>query len=182
MKILDKLFKKQSDLPSQLSKESAGRLMLMGILVSSPIIFDDEWTDYKIRKGQTFELIILSTLLVLRKFRELKPQNYYEFEEDLLSQIHLFARQEQIIQLLPVDFADFMNSRFILYDNEFSTDVEGQVKLPAHTAYNLFEKPLLKNSGMSEDLFKIMELQIKFQSYYKQLLMNLEFLISKKYA
>lgn len=182
MNIFDKIFKKQAALPSQLDKESAGKLMLIGILVSSTIIFDDEWTGYKRRKGQTFELIILSTLLVLRKFREFKPQCYNEFEEDLFDQIHQFARQEQIIQMLPVDFADFINSRFILYDEEFTSDEYDSVQLPAHTTYNLFDRPLLKDSGMCDDLFKVMELQIKFQPYYKRLMMNFDLMISKKYA
>lgn len=182
MNILDKLFKKQSDLPNQLDNESPGKLMLMGILVSSTIMFEDEWTGYKKRKGQTFELIILSTLLILRKFREIRPLNYNVFEEDIFNQIHLFARQEQIIQMLPVDFADFMNSRFILYDDEFSTDEEGQVKFPVHTVYNLFEKPLLRNSGICEDLFQLMKVQIKFQTYYERLMVNLDFMISKKYT
>lgn len=182
MSIFDKMFRKQNQLPTQLANEGPGKLMLIGILVSSTVIFNDEWTDYKKRKGQTLELIILSTLLILRKFRELKPRYYNEFEEDLFEQINLFARQEQIIQMVPVDFADFINSRFVLYDDEFTTDEYEQVKLPAHTAYNLFEKPLLKNSGMCEDIFKVIELQIKFQSFYKRLLMNFEFMISKKYA
>jgi hypothetical protein len=182
MNIFDKLLKKQSAIPNQLDIESPGKLMLMGILTSSTIIFDDAWTDYKKRKGQTFELIILSTLLILRKFREIRPQYYIVFEEDFFKQIQLFAIQEQIIQMLPVDFANFINSRFILYDDEFSYDDENQVKLPGHTAYNLFERPLLKNSGLCEDLFKLMELQIKFQSYYKQLMLSLDFMISKKYA
>lgn len=182
MNIFDKLFKKQSALPNQLDNESPGKLMLIGILTASTVIFNDEWTGYKKRKGQTFELIILSTLLILRKFRELKPQQYNVFEEDLFNQIHQFARQEQIIPMLPVDFADFVNSRFILYDDEFSIDEKEQVKLPAHTVYNLFEKPLLKESGITADLFKVVMMQIKFQAYYKQLMVSLDFMISKKYA
>lgn len=182
MNILDKLFKKEPALPPQLNNESAGKLMLIGMLVSSTIIFDDEWTDYKKRKGQTFELIILSTLLILRKFREIRPLKYNVFEEDIFNQIHLFARQEQIIQMLPVDFADFINSRFILYDDEFSTDEDGEVKFPVHTVYNLFEKPLLRNSGICEDLFQLMQVQIKFQTYYERLMVNLDFMISKKYS
>lgn len=179
--MFNKLFKKQSNSPNPLDNESAGKLMLMGILMSSPIIFDDEWMDYKKRKGQTFELIILSTLLILRKFRRALPQHYNEFEQDLFLQIHLFARQEQILDLLPGDFADFVNSRFVLYDDEFSVDEDEQVKFPVHTVFNFFEKPLLKNSGVCEDLFKVMETQIKFKSYYERLMMNYDFMISKKY-
>lgn len=139
--MFDKFFKKQSGQQDPLNNESAGRLMLMGILTSSTIIFDDEWSDYKKRKGQTFELIILSTLLILRKFRETLPRHYSGFEEDLFTQIHIFARQEQIIEKLPCDFADFINSRFVLYDDEFSVDEDEQVKFPVHTVYNLFETP-----------------------------------------
>jgi len=182
MNIFDKLLKKQPTVINQLDNESPGKLMLMGILTSSTIIFDDAWTDYKKRKGQTFELIILSTLLILRKFREIRPRYYNVFEEDFFKQIQLFALQEQITQMLPIDFADFINSRFILYDDEFSYDDEDQVKLPGRTAFNLFERPLLKNSGICEDLFKMMEFQIKFQSYYQQLMWGLDFMVSKKYA
>ncbi len=182
MSILDKLFRKQTATTNPLDNESAGNLMLMGILTSSPIIFDDKWTNYKNRKGQTFELIILSTLLILRKFKSVKPQYYQVFEEDLFNQIHKFARQEQIIQMLPIDFADFINSRFALYDNEFSVDDDQQVKIPVHTVFNLFEKPLLKDSGMCLDLFKVMKVQIKFQVYYKHLLTGIDFMISKKYS
>lgn len=182
MNIFDKLIKKQSPAMNQLSNESPGKLMLMGILTSSTLIFDDSWTDYKRRKGQTFELIILSTLLILRKFREIRPRYYKVFEEDFFKQIQLFAMQEQIIQMLPVDFADFVNSRFVLYDDEFSYDDENHVKLPGHTAFNLFEKPMLKNSGLCEDLFKVIELQIKFKAYYQQLMLGMDFMISKKFA
>jgi len=181
MSIFDKLFKKESDFPSQFGNESAGKLMLIGILVTSPIIFDDEWTNYKKRKGQTFELIILSTLLILRKFRKICPHHYNEFEGDFFNQIHLFVQQEQIIQMLPSDFVDFINSRFVLYDDEFSVDEQEEVKFPVQTVYNLFEKPLLKDSGICEDLFKIMETQIKFQSYYEQLMISFDLMISKKY-
>jgi hypothetical protein len=182
MNIFDKLLKRQSPVTNQLDNESPGKLILMGILTSGTIIFDDAWTDYKKRKGQTFELIILSTILILRKFREIRPRHYNVFEEDFFKQIQLFAIQEQIIQMLPIDFADFINSRFVLYDDEFSYNDENQVKLPGHTAFNLYERPLLKNSGLCEDLFKVMELQIKFQSYYQQLMLGLDFMISKKYA
>ena len=182
MKILDKIFKKPATMPDQLDNESPGNLMIIGILVASTLIFDDEWTDYKKRKGQTFELIILSTLLILRKFKELKPQHYDEFEEDIFNKIHSFARQEQIIEMLPVDFADFINTRFVLYDDEFSTDEYEHVKLPARTVYNLFERPLVKDSGSTTDLFKMGMMQIKFLAYYKQLIVSLDFMISRKYA
>ena len=137
MSILNKLFGKQTATTNPLDNESAGNLMLMGIITSSSIIFDDKWTNYKSRKGQTFELIILSTLLILRKFKTVKPQYYQRFEADLFNQIHKFARQEQIIQILPIDFADFINSRFALYDNEFSYDDDQDVKIPVRTVYNL---------------------------------------------
>ena len=179
MGILDKLFKKQTDPSGQWDNESPGKFMLLGILVSSPVIFNDEWTNYKNRKGQTFELIILSTLLILRKFREIRPMQYNEFEEDIFMQIHLFASQEQIVQKLPMDFADFINSRFILYNDEFSCDDDQDVKIPVHTVYNLFERPLVKDSGICEDLFKVMEVQMKFQSYYERLLTNFNLMISK---
>jgi len=182
MGILDKLFKKQTDPSGQLDNESPGNLMLMGIITSSTIIFDDKWTDYKKRRGETFELIVLSTLLILRKFKSVKPQYYQKFEEDLFKQIHKFARQEQIIQMLPVDFADFINSRFVLYDDEFSVDDDHQVKTPFRTVYNLFERPLAKDSGVCEDLFKVIEVQIKFKAYYEQLLTSFNFMISKKYS
>ena len=52
MGILDKLFKKQTDPSDQLDNESPGNLMLMGIIASSIIIFDDKWTDYKRRRGR----------------------------------------------------------------------------------------------------------------------------------
>ena len=182
MSILDKLFGKQTAITNPLDNESPGNLMLMGIITSSSIIFDDKWTNYKNRKGQTFELIILSTLLILRKFKSVKPQYYQRFEEDLFNQIHKFARQEQIIQMLPIDFADFINTRFALYDNEFSYDDDQDVKIPVRTVYNLFERPLAKDSGVCEDLFRVMEVQIKFQSYYEQLLTNFNFMISRKYS
>ena len=182
MSLLDKLFRKQIETSNPLDNESPGNLMLMGIITSSPIIFDDKWTNYKNRKGQTFELIILSTLLILRKFESVKPQYYHEFEEDLFDQIHKFARREQIIQMLPIDFADFINTRFVLYDNEFSVDDDQQVKIPVHTVFNLFEKPLLKDSGMCLDIFKVMKVQIKFQIYYKRLYSDFDFMISKKYS
>jgi len=182
MGILDKLFQKQTDPSGQLDNESPGNLMLMGIIASSIIIFDDKWTDYKRRRGETFELIILSTLLILRKFREIRPMQYNKFEEDLFMQIQKFARQEQIIQMLPMDFADFINSRFVLYDDEFSVDDHHQVKTPVHTVYNLFERPLAKDSGVCEDLFKVIEVQIKFKAYYEQLLTSFNFMISKKYS
>lgn len=180
--MFDKFFKKQSDEQDPLKNESAGRLMLMGILTSSPIIFNDVWTDYKKRKGETFELIILSTLLMLRKFRETIPRYYSEFEKDLFTQIHIFARQEQIIENLPCDFSDFINSRFVLYSKEFSVGEDDEIKLPVHTVYNLFEIPLLKDSGVCEDIFKIMETQIKFNNYFKQLVISFNFMVSKKYA
>ena len=182
MSILDKLFRKQTATTNPLDNESPGNLMLMGIITSSPIIFDDKWTNYKNRKGQTFELIILSTLLILRKFETIMPQHYQEFEEDIFNQIHKFARQEQIIQMLPVDFADFINSRFVLYDDEFSVDDDQQVKIPVHTVFNLFEKPLLTDSGICLDLFKVMRVQLKFQVYNKQLQSGFDFMISKKYS
>lgn len=182
MSILDKLFRKQTATTNPLDNESPGNLMLMGIVTSSTIIFDDKWTNYKNRKGQTFELIILSTLLILRKFKSIKPQYYQEFEEDLFNQIHKFAGQEQIIQMLPIDFADFINARFVLYDDEFSVDDDQQVKIPVRTVYNLFETPLAKDSGVCKDLFKVMEVQIKFHSYYERLLTNFNFMISKKYS
>ena len=182
MGILDKIFRKQTATTNPLDNESAGNLMLMGIVTSSPIIFDDKWTDYKKRRGETFELIILSTLLILRKFKSVKPQYYQEFEADIFNQIHKFARQEQIVQMLPIDFADFINSRFVLYDNEFSFDDDQDVKIPVHTVFNLFEKPLLKDSGMCHDLFKVMKVQIKFQLYYKRLYSDFDFMISKKYS
>jgi hypothetical protein len=182
MSIFDKHFKKQPTPSSQLNSESPGKLMLYGILMSSSIIFDDEWTNYKNRKGQTFELIILSTLLILRKFREIRPSKYNEFEEDLFMQIHLFARQEQIIQMLPIDIADFINSRFVLYNDEFSYDDVQDVKIPVHTVYNLFERPLLQDSGICEDLFQVAEVQIKFKGYYEALLTSFDFMISQRYA
>jgi len=182
MGILDKLFRNQTATSNPLDNESPGSLMLMGIITSSSIIFDDKWTDYKKRRGETFELIILSTLLILRKFKSVKPQYYHEFEADIFNQIHKFARQEQIVQMLPIDFADFINSRFALYDNEFSYDDDQDVKIPVRTVYNLFERPLVKASGICEDLFKVMEVQIKFQSYYERLLTNFNLMISKKYS
>lgn len=182
MSILDKFFKKQLSPSDHLGNESPGKLILGGIIVSSPVIFDDEWTNYKNRIGQTFELIILSTLLILRRFREIRPDKYNEFEEDLFMQIHIFARQEQIIQKLPVDFADFINSRFILYDDEFTMDDDQDVKLPVRTVYNLFVKPLSKESGICDDLFKVVEVQMRFNAYYESLMTSFKLMISKKYS
>jgi len=180
--MFDKILEKQSGQQDPLDNESAGKLMLMAILVSSTIIFEDEWIDYKKRKGQTFELITLSTLFILRNFKEIVPRHYSEFEADLFTQIHIFAKEEQIIEKLPCSFVDFINSRFTLYDDEFSLDEEEKVKFPLHTVYNLFEKPLLKDCGICEDLFKVMETQIKFNSFYEALMTNFNFVISKKYA
>ena len=182
MSIFDKMFRKQNQLPTQLANESPGKLMILGIIVTSSEIFGDDAKGFRNRKGQTFELIILSTLLILRRFRKLKPEYYVAFEDDLLDQISLFARQEHIIPMLPVDYAIFVNSRFALYDDEFTLDEDGEVKLPVRTAFNFFERPLTTNGGICDDLFKVLELHVKFPIYYESLLGSLYFMISKKYA
>lgn len=182
MSILSKFFGSESSSRNFLDNESAGKLMLMGILVSCPTLFNDNWTDYTRRKGQTFEVIIFSTLIILRKFRKIRPSHYSKFEEDIFNQIHNFARKEQIISMLPCDFSDFINSRFILYDEEFSFVEDEAVKFPAKTVYNLFEKPLQINSGVCEDLFKIMEIQVKFHSFFEELFKNFDLMILKKYS
>jgi hypothetical protein len=182
MSIFKKLFRKKAQLPTKLADESPGKLMILGIIVMSNEIFGDDSKNFRNRKEQTFELIILSTLLILRRFRKLKPEYYVAFEDDLLDQISLFARQEHIIPMLPVDYAVFVNSRFALYDNEFTLDEDGEVKLPVRTAFNFFERPLTTNGGISDDLFKVLELHVKFPIYYESLLGSLYFMISKKYA
>lgn len=182
MGILDNFFKKEPNTDELLKNHSAGSFMILGMLVSSSIIFNDEWKDYKKRKGETFELMILSTLQILRKFNEIKHSEYSSFEEDLFKQLFNFARQELIIEKLPCDLDDFVNSRFVIYDSEFSLDYDEQVKLPVHTAYNLFVNPLEMNSSKCEDLFKVMELQIKLNAYYEALNINFNFMLSKKYS
>lgn len=176
------MFRKQSQLPTKLANESPGKLMILGIIVASSEIFGEDSKNFRNKKGQTFELIILSTILILRRFRELKPKHYHEFEEDLYNQIYLFAKQEQILQLIPVDFGDFINSRFALYIDEFTLDEDGEVKLPVRTTFNLFVRPLASNSGACDDLFKVLELHVNFPSYYERLIGSLYFMISKKYA
>lgn len=182
MSIFDKIFRKQSQTPKQLDDESAGKLMILGIIVTSCEIFGDDTKDYRNRIGQTFELIILSTILILSKFRELKPKKYDEFEEDLYKQIYIFASQEQIFQMLTVNFKDFINSRFELYADEFSLDEDGEVKLPVRTAFNFFENPLTTNSGLCKDLVKVLELHGNFPFFYERLMQSLYFMIKKKYV
>jgi len=181
MKIINSLFAKRYKEKDQLSGLSAGNLTVMGMLLASSTFFNDDWKNFRNRKDKTFELMILSVIFILKKVKQFRPLYYHEFTDDLFHQFYLFARQEQIIQMLPVDYTTFLESRLIQYNNEFSLDDEGMIKLPGHFAYNLLVHPLSEESGICENLFELMSVQEKILPFYEQLMWNIDAMISLKF-
>ncbi len=181
MKITDSLFHRRQKEKDQLKDLSAGNLCVLGMIMASSTFFNDNWANFRNRKDTTFELMILSVLFVLRKFMEVRPLAYNVFSDDLFNQVYLFAHREQIVQRLPVNYNDFMGSRLFLYNDEFSMDEEGMIKLPGHLAYNLLMHPLLKDSGICENLVELMSVQEKILPFYEQLMCSFDVMISLKY-
>ena len=181
MKIINSLFAKRYKEKDQLSGLSAGNLTVMGMLLASSTFFNDDWKNFRNRKDKTFELMILSVIFILKKVKQVRPLYYHEFTDDLFHQLYLFARQEQIIQMLPVDYTTFLESRLIQYNNEFSLDEEGMINLPGHFAYNLLIHPLSEESGICENLFELMSVQEKILPFYEQLMWNIDAMISLKF-
>jgi len=131
--------------------ENPAQMLLLWILYSSSIVFEDLWLNYKMRKGKTFELIILSVMFILRKLKKAFPQFYNAIREDLFDHMYKFALHEQITGMLSEDYLDFVGARLKLYEEEFSGNAPEDTEMPVHTAFNLFIHPLLKNSGICED-------------------------------
>jgi hypothetical protein len=165
-----------------LTNEGPGKLMIIGIIISSDLVFGDRGPEYSHRKEATFELMILSTLYLLQKFEQEKPEYYLDFEKNLYQEIYLFAKDEGILEIIPHNIEEFINSRFILYDNEFSKEYPEQIKIPAHTTYNLLVKPLQIESGICEDLFKTTALLARLNNYYESLNKMFKLMIEKKYS
>ena len=158
--MLTRILCRKEALKIQNACKVAGRYATAGIVVTSSTIFEDDWTNYTKRIGQTFELMIMSAILVLFKFNDSRPAYYKEFNDSLWFNIYLFAQQEGIIGMLPVEYLDFINSRLKLYKKELYEAEDGMTKIPAHLPYYIYYRPLSKETGVCENMDELM-------SFYK---------------
>jgi hypothetical protein len=163
-------------------KQSFGKLMIAASIMNSKIILEEE--PFKVNKGKLFEVLIFSCWHILKECHYLKPDKYQFLEKDLIQELILFMQKQRILSSLPCDVTDFINSRFILYSEEFTVIVdelreEPVVPIPVRTAYNFFDTPLKLESGKCLDPFRIIQMQQKLKHFFDVLNKSLEVTIKE---
>jgi hypothetical protein len=131
-------------------KVSVARLMLEACLKGSNIMLEEN----QISKGAVFEVLLFSSLHILREYKQKRPNLYGQFEEDYFGEVYRFARKEGILNNLPCRFPEFINDRMRLYDQQLKSmdnNPEGKF-MPTKIVYNFYERPLTNNGGDSYDL------------------------------
>lgn len=159
MGLFDKMFGKPKETPARL-------IMLSGVMASEIMLEKNQ-----LSKGAVFEVLLFSSLHILRKFRQRRANLYTQFEADYFNEVHNFAREEGILNQIPTDFTDFVNNRFQLYGQQLNSmydNNEGNF-IPTKIAYNFYEKPLTKDSGDSFDLPAVMMLTMKMKHLFEAL-------------
>jgi len=142
MGIFDKMFGK--------AKKTRAELIMLSCVKVGDIILDKNQRS----KGAIFEVLLFSSLHILKEFKQKKPDLYSRFETDYFEAVFNFARKEGILSHLPCDFSEFINNRFQLYDQQLKSifDNPQGTFIPSKIVYNFYEQPLTKYGGVSCDL------------------------------
>lgn len=148
-------------------KESHAKLILLAGVTSSKIMFEKN----QISKSAVFEVLLFSSLHILRTYQQKRPQQYSNFEADYFIELYKFAKNEGLLDKIPGDFTEFVNNRFQLYGQQLNlmeNDSEGTF-IPAKIAFNFYITPLLLNSGDNIDLYAIMIMTMKIKQLFRAL-------------
>jgi hypothetical protein len=165
MGLLDKLFGKP--------KETPGRLTFLCMVRANEIILDKRQNS----DGVSFEVLLFSSLHVLRKFRQRRPHLYDQFEAELFNELVKFTQEKGILNQLPSGFANFVNNRFELYGQQLNSIREDRNFLPTKMAFNFFETPLKLESGDCFDMTKVFKMSMSIPHLINFLDEGIEFII-----
>ncbi|HEY5391249.1 MAG TPA: hypothetical protein VIJ57_03955 [Hanamia sp.] len=159
-------------------KESQAKLILISGVMASEIILEKN----QFSKGAAFEVLLFSSLEILRIYKQKQPQYYSQFESEYFIELFNFAKVEGILNQIPGDFTNFVNNRFILYGQQLSSLYNNKGSfIPTKIAYNFYEKPLQLNSGDNLDLPAIMLMNIKIKHLFEVLDSSVELVLSGKF-
>jgi hypothetical protein len=171
MGLFDKFLGKQ--------KESQARLIFLAGVMSGEIMLEKN----QLSKGAVFEVLLFSSLHILRRFHNKRPQQYSTFEAEFFLELRSFANEQGILNIIPCDFTDFVNNRFQLYGQQMNAmyDNSEDTSLPTKIAFNFYDKPLTLNGGVSFDLPAIMTMTMKIKYLFEALDNSIDLVLNNKF-
>lgn len=149
------------------SKGTHAEIMLLSCLKVNILMLEE----HQRTRGAIFEVLLFSSLHILRVYRQKQPALYSRFEADYFEAVYNYAQKEGIINQLPCEFPEFVNNRFKLYDQQLNSlyDNPQRTFIPTKIVYNFYENPLTRNGGNSSDLEAALILIAKMKYLFETL-------------
>lgn len=107
--------------------------------------------------GAEFEIILFNAGVLMQYANDIKPHKINLIQEDYFKELVEYIKQNNIHNIIQQNIGDFINNRFILYNEEllkisnFDANDDGRA-IPTKLLYNFIENPLQPSSGDNYDL------------------------------
>jgi hypothetical protein len=132
--------------------------------------------------GAEFEIILFYAGILLQHANNMKPNKINQIQEDYFKELIEYIKKNNLHNLVKQDIGDFINDRFVLYNEELiRISGGGGMAMPTKLMYNIVDSPLEPNSGENFDLGKHMLIMGALMPGLKNIEDSVKIIIQKFY-